>query len=221
MKTALIPIPLIFIAVFLLIRAEIRGARKQSYLFKPTATLLVILVAMSAFLDATSDPSFTCMILVGLLFSLGGDVALLFQQKRKAFLMGLASFLLAHVVYALAFTGHETFSGRDIISLLILALAGAAFYRLIGSGLGRMRIPVIAYIVIISVMVNRALAALSSPAFTRTQALCIAVGALLFYLSDIILAANRFWKPIKRHRISLAFYYTGQVLIALSASYFG
>jgi len=221
MKTALIPIPFIFAAVFLLIRAEILGKRRQSFIFKPAATLLVILVAMLTFLDAASNKSYTLLILVGLLLSLVGDVALLFQQKRKAFLTGLAAFLLAHVVYSLAFTAYETFAIRDMLSFLILAIAGYAFYRLVRPGLGAMKIPVIAYIVIISIMVNRAFAALGSPAFTRTQALFIAVGALLFYISDIILAANRFWKPWKRHRIGLAFYYAGQLLIALSAGYFG
>jgi len=221
MRPELIPIPLIFIAVFLLIRAEIRGARKQAYIFKPTATLLVILVAMFSFLNATSHCSFSLMILAGLLLSLIGDVALLFQQRGKAFLIGLASFLLAHVVYSLAFLMYETFTFLDLISLTLLTSAGIAFYQLIKAGLGAMKIPVVAYIIIISIMVNRAFAALGSPAFGRTQALFIAFGALLFYISDMILAAHRFWKPLKRYRINLAFYYAGQVLIALSASHFG
>jgi hypothetical protein len=48
----------------------------------------------------------------------------------------------------------------------------------------------------------------------------IATGAVLFYISDIILAASRFWRPWRYHRLSLAFYYSGQLLIALAASYF-
>jgi hypothetical protein len=48
----------------------------------------------------------------------------------------------------------------------------------------------------------------------------ILTGALLFYISDIMLAANRFWKPWRYNRISLAFYYGGQLLIALAAGCF-
>ena len=48
----------------------------------------------------------------------------------------------------------------------------------------------------------------------------ILAGALLFYLSDALLAANRFWKPWRYRRIGLAPYYAGQFLIALAASYF-
>ena len=45
----------------------------------------------------------------------------------------------------------------------------------------------------------------------------VIIGALLFYASDLILAANRFWRPWQYNRISLGFYYSGQLLIALSA----
>jgi hypothetical protein len=41
----------------------------------------------------------------------------------------------------------------------------------------------------------------------------VLVGAALFYISDVILAANRFWKPWEYNRISLGFYYGGQLLI--------
>ena len=72
----------------------------------------------------------------------------------------------------------------------------------------------------ISAMVNRAGSTLVSPVFEVSQALMISIGAMLFYTSDVILAANRFWKSWKYNRISLAFYYGGQLLIALAASYF-
>jgi hypothetical protein len=48
----------------------------------------------------------------------------------------------------------------------------------------------------------------------------IALGALLFYVSDVILALHRFRFSWKYGRINLAFYYAGQALIALSASFF-
>ena len=91
---------------------------------------------------------------------------------------------------------------------------------LIRHGLGSMKIPVIVYIVIISVMVVLAVSTFTGSAFTTGQAWLIFIGASLFYISDVILAANRFWKSFKYHRISLAFYYAGQCLIALAASHF-
>jgi uncharacterized membrane protein YhhN len=103
----------------------------------------------------------------------------------------------------------------------LLLAAGAGFYTLLRPNLGSMRGPVIAYMVVISLMVNRAAATLVSPAFTPGQAAMILSGAVLFYLSDVMLAANRFWRPWRYNRISLAFYYGGQLLIALAAGYFG
>jgi hypothetical protein len=70
-------------------------------------------------------------------------------------------------------------------------------------------------------MVSRAVSTLASPLFSGTQAALIILGAVLFYVSDLILAAARFWRPWKYNRISLVFYYGGQTLIALAASYFG
>ena len=69
------------------------------------------------------------------------------------------------------------------------------FYTLIQPNLGPLKGPVIGYIVIISAMVSRALSTLASPAFSDTQALMVSAGAALFYFSDVILAANQFWKP--------------------------
>ncbi len=60
----------------------------------------------------------------------------------------------------------------------------------------------------------------NSSAFSAVQAWMICTGAVLFYISDLILAANRFWRPLQYHRVSLAVYYADQCLIALAASYF-
>lgn len=220
MKPALYPIPVLAVTVLWLIWAEFRERRGQVYIAKPVSTLLVILVALLSFLEPTRNPFYTTGVLVGLFFSLGGDVALMFPEKQKAFLVGLVLFLLAHIAYTIVFTALGRFSAWDILSTLLLLVAGVGFYRLIRSGLGPLKGPVIGYMLVISVMVHRAFSTFASPVFTSGQALMIALGAVLFYLSDVILAANRFWKPWRYHRWSLALYYGGQLLIALAASFF-
>ena len=208
------------ITVFFLVRAEILGKRRQIYVLKPISTLLVIAVACLSFLEPAQNPTYTVGVLVGLLLSFGGDLALMFQENRRAFAAGLGLFLLAHVAYAIVFVLLGRVSNSDIFSTLVLLAAGVGFYMLIQPNLGTMRVPVIVYILVISVMVSRAISALASPVFSSGQALLIAIGAVLFYISDIVLAACRFWKPWKYQRISLAFYYSGQLSIALAASYF-
>lgn len=221
MKTALCLTPALAVTVFLLVRAEILKKKQQFYIFKPISTLLVIAIALLSFLEPTRNPTYSVGVLLGLLLSFGGDVALMFQENRKAFMVGLVLFLLAHVAYTVVFALLGRFSAWDALSTIVLLVAGASFYRLIQPNLGTMRVPVMVYILAISVMVSRAVSALVSPAFTGAQATLIIVGAMLFYASDIILATARFWRPWKYNRISLVFYYGGQLLIALTASYFG
>jgi uncharacterized membrane protein YhhN len=220
MKTALYLIPVLVVTTTLLIRAELLKIHRQRYFFKPLSTLLVIAAAVIAFWEPNQEPIFTVGVLIGLVFSFGGDIALMFLDNPKAFRFGVVLFLIAQIAYSVVFILLGQFNPWDILSGAILLVCGWGFYRLLQPNLGSMKIPVIAYMVIISLMVNRAIAAFNSPAFSSTQAWMIAVGAALFYISDLILAANRFWRPWKYQRTSLALYYAGQLLIALAASYF-
>ncbi len=221
MKTALYVLPVLAITVFFLIRAEFRKTQRQIYVIKPLATLLVIAVALLSFHEARVNLTYAVGALIGLALSFGGDIALMFQANRKAFMIGLVLFLLAHVAYAVTFTLLLGSLGAIVwLAALVLVALGVGIYLVFRSGLGTMKVPVIVYIVVISVMVNQAAATFDSSAFSAGQAWMIAIGAVLFYVSDVILAANRFWKPFQYNRISLAFYYAGQFLIALAASYF-
>ncbi len=220
MKSAVYTLVVLLVTVFFLIRAEFRKAQRHIYVIKPLATLLVIVVAVLSFREARMNLTYTVGVLVGLILSLGGDIALMFQANRKAFMIGLVLFLLAHVAYAVTFTLLGSLDAIAWLAALLLLALGVGIYRLFRGGLGTMKVPVIVYIVIISVMVNQAVATFNSSAFDTRQAWMIAIGAVLFYISDVILAANRFWKPFQYNRISLAFYYAGQFLIVLAASYF-
>jgi uncharacterized membrane protein YhhN len=180
---------------------------------------LVISVALLSWLSPAVDSRYTSWVVVALLFSLMGDVALM-GASQKAFLVGMLAFLLAHVVYAGLFTLYNGWQAADGVTAVVLTVAAVGGYRLLLPGLGKIKVPVALYVLIIALMTQRALSTLFGDAFTRTQAWTIAGGALLFLISDVMLAINRFARPFKYHRISLAFYYGGQLLLALSASYF-
>ena len=215
----LIPVPFAIVSVILLIAAEFREQREKIYLWKPISTLLVIAVAALSLLRPAADPVYTGWLLLALLLSLVGDIALMFESER-AFLIGLVGFLLAHVVYAVLFTVLSGFQSTDWISGAVMLAAAIAFYRLLWPHLGRMKLPVAVYTLIICFMLNRAFSTLLGDYFVPGQARILFSGALLFFVSDIILGLNRFGFPFRHHRISLAFYYSGQLLLALSASYF-
>ena len=216
----LIPIPFLIVTVSLLVRAEFKGRQGQIYLLKPLSTLLVIVVCMLSLLRPTAQPAFTLPIALGLVLALGGDVALMFESKR-AFLVGLVLFLLTHVVYSVAFTVPNGFHAADIIAGAVLLGIGMAIFFYLRPGLGSIKVPVLLYILVTCFMVNRAISTFWGDAFTTSQAWLMALGAIFFMLSDIVLAVNRFHHPVKAHRLSLLAYYLGQLLIALSPSYFG
>ena len=215
----LLPIPFLAVTVCLLIRAEYRADQRQVYFFKPLSTLLVILIAALSFLTPAAHPGYTVGVLAGLILSLGGDVALMFRSE-KAFLAGLALFLLAHVAYATVFTLFNGFHAADLISGGVLLVRAVAVSLYLKPGLGQMNGPVIVYILLISLMVNRAISAFFGTAFTPVQAGLMTAGATLFWISDLMLAVNRFRRPFRLNRLGLAFYYGGQLLIALSPAYF-
>jgi uncharacterized membrane protein YhhN len=220
MRAPLYLIPLLAGTVSFLIRAGILRKQRQIYVLKPISTLIVIAVASLSLLQPERNVTYSAGVLLGLTLSFGGDLALMFEENRRAFTVGLGFFLLAHVTYAVVFALLGRVSWWDALSTVILLAAGVGVYRVLKANLGAMRGPVIAYTVVISVMVSRAVSTLSSPELGARQAVMVAVGAVLFYVSDVILAASRFWKPWEYRRISLAFYYGGQLLIALAASGF-
>jgi len=228
-----IPIPVLITTLALLIRAEEKSPKdeRQIWIWKPLSTVLVILVCSLSLTRSSGayDPSYTLLILGGLTFSLAGDVLLIPQNNPRAFLGGLVAFLLAHVVYITAFIYLQSSLALgvnavvEVVAALGLALVAAMVYRYLNPGLGKMRLPVILYMAVISIMVQRTLALASVYAGPATQPALMVTGAVLFYLSDVILAVNKFLLAgqMPHYRLwNLSAYYTGQLLIALSASFF-
>jgi uncharacterized membrane protein YhhN len=221
MKIALYPLVPLAVTVFCLIRAEFADDRRKIYFYKPVSTALVILTALlSTWGGGVVNGTYTTGVLWGLALCMAGDVMLMFPQNRKAFLAGLIFFLLGHVAYAVTFAVLGGFHGGDFVSGLVLFVLGAGLFLYMRPHLGKMQVPVILYILVISFMVNRAEALFGTGAVTDLQAWMIMAGAVLFYISDVILAYARYVNPFRTNRISLAFYYAGQFLIALAASYF-
>lgn len=216
---SLVPVPFLVITVSLLVRARFHRSQRQVYLFKPLSTLLVIVVALLSFTTPGVQAFFTLGITLGLVLSMGGDVALMFRAS-KAFLLGLILFLLAHIAYSIMFTVPNGFHPQDLATAVVLLALAVPIYLFLLPGLHRMRLPVILYILIICFMVNRAVSTFFGDAFTTAQAWLITIGAILFWLSDLLLAVNRFRVPFRAEPLGLYLYYGGQLLIALSPSFF-
>ncbi|MBN1533256.1 MAG: lysoplasmalogenase [Spirochaetes bacterium] len=226
MTIQMLPYALVFllmaVMLVLLHRAEFAGNQRGIYMTKPLcSTLMVAVLLLSLCPSACGRWQYTLALLAGMLLSFGGDMALMFMNaSKKAFRIGLVLFLLGHVAYIVVFTAFSGFHRSDWVSALVLAVLAVGIYLYLRPGLGDMKVPVLAYVVIISLMVNRAISTFYGTYFNFTQAALITSGAIMFFVSDVILAMHRFRHNWRYGRINLAFYYTGQVLTALSASFF-
>lgn len=198
------------ISGLLCIAGQLRGADRLVFATKPLATAAIIGVAALA--PEPVDPGYRRLIVIGLGFSLAGDVFLMLPGDR--FIAGLASFLLAHVVYVAAFAGVADPSHVPI-ALLPFALATGLVLRSLWPQLGSLRLPVCCYVAVIAAMGTAALAQwLSLPERYATLAL---LGAVAFVASDTALAFDRFRGPLRGAPIAiLGSYFPAQWLIALS-----
>jgi uncharacterized membrane protein YhhN len=156
---------------------------------------------------------------LGILLSLAGD-ALLMISLDRFFLMGLVAFLMAHAAYIIGFNiPLPALSLWGIVFAVMVSLGGARVIRrivaaLASKGQARMRTPVIVYSMVISIMLLSAMMKLMDMTWNANAALLVSVGAFLFYISDIILAWNKFVAPIQHGRIyNIAAYHLGQIML--------
>jgi uncharacterized membrane protein YhhN len=188
------------------IRAEYLGLRQYVYIFKPLTMVFILLIASRGQVAA---PFYRYMIIIGLVCSLAGDVFLMLPSDR--FVAGLVAFLLAHLFYIAAFVSE--INALTWWPLMPLVIYGMVIYAMLSPSLGKLKLPVVAYIVVILMMAWLAWERWSQTA--QNGALLALVGAVLFVISDTILAINRFRGTFKLARaLNLTTYFTAQWLIA-------
>jgi uncharacterized membrane protein YhhN len=127
-----------------------------------------------------------------------GDVFLIFQSTDPLFFIGgLASFLVGHIVYIFCYrqlqiipSSKELLGSQKVRFAFPIILAGTGLVTILYPLLGALRIPVMIYALAITLM---ALTALFRYGRTNsTSFLLIFIGAVLFMVSDSLLAINKF-----------------------------
>lgn len=178
-----------------------RGHRPLELVAKPAT--LVALIGVAATLVAEDDTR-RAWFLVALVFSLAGDVFLMLKRDDM-FVFGLASFLVGHLAYVVGFGPSAVWPWILAVAVLSVAVGVPVVRTVDRKLLG----PVIAYMVVISLMLAAAIG-------TEWVA---AAGAAAFYASDGLIAYNRFVFPEPKRWAGVAImvlYHLGQAGLVLS-----
>jgi len=179
------------------------------------------LIAATAYLAAAwslgaAETEWGRVLLLGMVFCWVGDLLLVSNSSRSLFLLGLTSFLLGHVAYIGAFAVRTVSFPAVLGAALPMVLFAWAVLRWLNPHLdARMRWPVWCYVIAISTMM-----AMAVGTFAVAGNWLIPAGALLFLLSDLAVARDRFIAPGFINRAwGLPVYFCAQMVLAAALGF--
>jgi uncharacterized membrane protein YhhN len=206
--------PTLFICLLILeLIAVLMASKTLEYVFKPS---LMLALGIYFFQETSKlvDKKQSTRVLVGIFFSLLGDVLLMFSG---GFIFGLAAFLIAHICYISAFLIDNNgfiFTKRDrlMAAFGILVYAVVFLSAVLPNVSGALQLPVGVYGITITAMLLTALNRWKN--VENTSFKWVLIGAILFVISDSILAINRFVQPLPLSGIAIMLTYaSGQFFI--------
>jgi uncharacterized membrane protein YhhN len=210
------------IAFAIALMADLIGVYLKNEILVYIAKPLVVISLVLYFLAATrkTENGFIKIIVSALIFSWLGDLALMFDSfDQRAFIIGLLAFLFAHLRYIRFFSivrmGEKIKLKPGLIAIVTVYYAVLIFF--LYDHLYKMKLPVIVYGLIISIMFLLALHML----FIRNKEAgkMMMTGALLFVASDSVLAINKFYQPFEMAGILIMLTYgLAQLFITLGAA---
>lgn len=197
-------------AVTILLVCEFRGFRPGIAVAKLSASTAFVGLALTL---GALDSLIGQIVLVGLVLCWLGDALLIPAGQSRWFQLGIGSFLLGHVAYAIAFL---TWAIRDVALALgglgMIVLGRLAMRWLSPHVPADFQKPVLAYIIVIGVMTACAISASAGSA-----PLSVAIGALAFAASDLSVARERFVAPgFVNAAWGLPAYFAAQMILASS-----
>ena len=183
----------ILLLVAELICGNVESLSNWHYITKPS--LLIALIVYYFVKSKALSNKIRALTLIALVFSLLGDILLmLVDQSPNYFMLGLISFLLAHVFYCLVFLLYRNPKANPKSLIIVLAIYAIGLFYLLKDGLDNLLIPVSVYIIIILLMVVTAFLRQKNVASKSFN--LVFLGAILFVISDSVLALNKFYMPL-------------------------
>ena len=206
-----VPVALCLIGVAVLLAGEKTGRRVLQVPAKLVASSCFVWLAIVV---GALDSDYGRLVLLALCLCWLGDVLLLATGQSRRFLAGIGAFLAGHVAYSIAFARLPLDAVWIAAAVVGMGLFGVAVLRWLMPGLSpRFRRPVVVYVIAIGIMVVLAAGATGGGA-----PVLIVVAAVVFALSDVTVARDRFVAHAFANRVlGLPAYYLAQLGLAVSA----
>jgi len=215
-KPTLKPLPFLFFFVTLVLIDLLVGSIEFTMVRQITKPLILISLLVYFGINGRGLPKSTYnLTLMALVFSLLGDIMLLFDDPSGIhFMLGLISFLIAHLFYCAVFLkqwNKKALANFWWVTLLIVSY-GITLFFFLKDHLGELVIPVTIYVLGILLMAVTAYKRQGKVNITSFN--MVFIGALFFIASDSILAINKFMASVPgSHILIMGTYATAQYLI--------
>ena len=216
----LIPVPINIILIILYLVARNKKDLKKTAIIQPLCTLTSISVAALSLLSPRSGTSYTIWILVGLGLCFLADIFNIDMNNDRILFAAIGVFIIAYMEYAITWTIiNNGFQQEDLIVGIVFILIYILLMGLYWKNLGKYRVPIMIYGLVMPFMVTRAISTLFGDTFSMAAAILVTVGSSMLFLGDIEYGMHRFRKA-RKFTIGPVCYAGGQLLIALSCAYF-
>lgn len=196
----------IFLYLFILVSvgiiiSEITDNQLLHLICKPA--IMITLALHYWMLQREQNQELSKVLILAIIFSCAGDTLLMFQHVNADFFMfGLGAFLVSHIFYIFTYRQHQSLDASNELQGLQkmryafpILLSGTGLVVILYSRLGGMKIPVLIYAIVLTAMV---LVALFRFGKTNTSSFAMVFGgAILFMISDSLIAINKFLEPLQ------------------------
>ena len=190
--------------------ARYYGNIKLIYIFKPLTTFLILLTVFLH--EPGSESYYKNLIVAGISFALAGDIMLMLPNDR--FKAGLSAFATAVILFTIASAEYPGpyFGWGYLIPAFIYAMVFLAVFL---KRTRKMRVPVIVYVIVLTLFLWQ----VSGRAWylADNDSIMTFFGAVLFIISDTMLAYSRYIKRLKLAPVLyMSFYWIALLLFAYS-----
>lgn len=188
----------------------------NEYLYKTLASSTFVLCGIVNILlvflfKLQTNKKYLIFMMIGLVFAFGGDIFLI-----DFFIVGAILFAIGHIFFFISYLFLSKPKWTDLIYIAVAIIISLLVIFISKVNFGDMQILVFAYAIIISAMLGKSISLIKE---NLKIGIYVAVGSLMFYLSDMFLMFRIFGDmPRIGSILCLAFYYPAQFVLSSSIS---